>query len=75
VVISQHPGKVTEFTAEGKVAWEASVPFPGYPTRLANGRTLVPSNNGATLTELDRAGKVMTEKKDLPYRPFRVYPR
>jgi HEAT repeat protein len=70
-----NPGKVTEFTAEGKVAWETAVTAPGYPTRLPNGHTLVPSHSNTTLTELDRAGRVVSEKKDLPYRPFRVYPR
>jgi HEAT repeat protein len=70
-----NPGKVAEYTAEGKVAWEAAVTAPGYPTRLPNGHTLVPTNQNTTLTELDRAGRVVSEKKDLPYRPFRVYPR
>ncbi len=75
VVVTVPNGKVTEYTAEGKVAWEAAVPSPGYPTRLPNGHTLVPTGQNTTLTELDRAGRVVSEKKDLPYRPFRVYPR
>jgi HEAT repeat protein len=69
------PGKVLEYNAEGKVVWEASVPNPGFPTRLPNGHTLVPGNGLTTLTELDRSGRVLSEKKDLPYRPFRVYLR
>ncbi len=75
VVALPNPGKVAEYTSEGKVAWEAAVPHPGYPTRLPNGHTLVPSNQNTTLTELDRSGRVVSEKKDLPYRPFRVHPR
>jgi HEAT repeat protein len=75
LVALPNPGKVIEFAPEGKVAWEASVPAPGYPTRLANGRTLVPSHNNTALTELDRTGRVVAEKKDLPCHPFRVYPR
>jgi HEAT repeat protein len=66
------PGKVTEYNAEGKVVWEVAVNGPSYPTRLPNGRTLVPSNNQTTLTEIDRRGRIVSEKKDLPYRPFRV---
>jgi hypothetical protein len=70
-----NPGKVIEYNAEGKVVWETSVTVPGYPTRLPNGHTLVPSNNQTTLTEIDRRGRIVSEKKDLPYRPFRVIQR
>jgi hypothetical protein len=75
VIIAVPNGKVTEYTPEGKVVWEATVPNPGFPTRLPNGHTLVPTNQQTTLTELDRAGRIVSEKKDLPYRPFRIYPR
>jgi HEAT repeat protein len=75
IVSLPNPGKVLEYNAEGKVVWEASVRNPGCPTRLRNGHTLVPGNGYTTLTELDRSGRVISEKKDLPYRPFRVYPR
>jgi HEAT repeat protein len=70
-----NPGKVIEYNAEGKTVWEAAVNVPGYPTRLPNGHTLVPSNNQTALTEIDRRGRIVSEKKDLPYRPFRVIQR
>jgi HEAT repeat protein len=73
IVAVQNTGKVSELdVAEGKVVWEANVPIPGVPVRLANGHTLVPTTNQAGLVELDRAGKVVDEKKGLPYRPWRV---
>jgi hypothetical protein len=67
--------KVVEYGPDGKIVWQATVSNPGYPTRLANGHTLVCCNGFSTLTELDRSGRVFSEKKDLPYHPFRVYPR
>jgi HEAT repeat protein len=72
IVSMPNPGKVAEYDAEGKVVWETSVAFPGVPTQLSNGRTLVPSHSSTCLTELDRKGKIVSEKKDLAYRPFRV---
>lgn len=68
-------GKVTEYDAAGKVAWEGSVANAGMPTRLANGNTLVVVNAGAQLVELDRAGKIVSEWKDLAFRPFRASKR
>jgi HEAT repeat protein len=70
-----NPAKVTEYGADGKVVWEASVNNPGFPTRLANGHTLVPVQGGNVVTELDRSGRVISERKDLPYTPFRIIPR
>jgi outer membrane protein assembly factor BamB/HEAT repeat protein len=67
-----NPGKVVEYNADGKVVWETALNTPGYPTRLANGNTLVTSQNQTSLTEIDRRGRIVSEKKDLPYRPFRV---
>jgi hypothetical protein len=76
VIISvQNLNKVTEYDADGKTVWEATVQQPGMPTRLANGHTLVPILNTNKYVELDRAGKVVSEKGDLPVRPFRVYRR
>jgi HEAT repeat protein len=75
LVSLSNPGKVIEYAPGGKVAWEAAVTNPGNPTRLPNGHTLVPSNGNTTLTELDRNGRIVSEKKDLPHRPFRIYPR
>jgi HEAT repeat protein len=65
-------GKVAEYGEGGKLIWETNVPNPGAPYRLPNGHTLVPSNHQTTITELDRTGKVVSEKKDLAFRPFRV---
>jgi len=68
-------GKVTEYDADGKVQWEASVPTPGSLTRLSNGHTLVISA-GVRVLELDRAGKIVNEIKELAAaRPWRVYKR
>ena len=66
--------KITEYDADGKTVWEATVAQPGTPTRLPNGNTLVVSAN-ARIVELDRAGKVVSELKDLAVRPWRVYRR
>lgn len=75
IITTPNPGKVTEYDREGKVVWEATVMAPTYPTRTPNGHTLVPANNQTSLVEIDRRGKIISEKKDLPYRPFRVYRR
>jgi hypothetical protein len=75
LIATPSPGRLTEYDPDGKKVWEASVAAPGPPTRVANGHTLVPSNSRDSLTELDRSGRVLAEKKDLPYRPFRVYRR
>jgi HEAT repeat protein len=73
VLISQGGvNKVTEYDGDGKVVWQADVTFPGIPTRLANGHTLVPAQTNTRLVELDRTGKVVNEYKDLNYRPWRV---
>jgi HEAT repeats len=57
--------KVVEMEGEGKVVWEAAVPFgtPIAATRLPNGNTLVTSMNQAPAVEIDRAGKVVWEYK------------
>jgi HEAT repeat protein len=70
-----NPGELLEYNPDGKVVWKASVHMPGVPTRLPNGRTLVPTYNQSALTEIDREGRIVSEKKDLPYRPYRVYRR
>jgi HEAT repeat protein len=75
VLIAQpNPGRVCEYGPNGKPAWEAAVAAPGALTRLPDGHTLVLSNNHA-LIELDRTGRVVREKKDLSYQPFRIYSR
>jgi HEAT repeat protein len=78
VLVSQNTGaggKVTEYSADGKTVWEASMPQPGAPSRLPNGHTLVPQNGSNRVVELDRQGKVFKEWKDLPCRVYRVYGR
>jgi HEAT repeat protein len=75
LVVSLGVGKVAEYADGGKLVWETNVVGPGFPHRLLNGRTLVSSNNNTMLLELDRAGKVVAEKKDLGYRPYRTHRR
>jgi HEAT repeat protein len=75
VVVSLSIGKVAEYADGGKLVWEASVVNPGFPHRLPNGNTLVSPMNQNTLLELNRNGKVVSEKKDLAYRPFRMHRR
>jgi outer membrane protein assembly factor BamB/HEAT repeat protein len=76
-VLCSVPGlnKVTEYNADGKAVWETNLPFPGIPSLLANGHTLLTSNSNSHVVELDRNGKIVSEMKDFPYRPWRVYRR
>jgi HEAT repeat protein len=58
----QHMNKVTEYDSEGKAVWEANVMQPMSATRLANGHTLVTSQQWpAKVIELDRTGKQVAE--------------
>jgi HEAT repeat protein len=75
VLVSLGSGKVAEYADGGRLVWETTVFGPGFPHRLVNGHTLVPSNNNTVLLELDRNGKVISEKKDLNYNPYRVHRR
>ncbi len=61
LVVNNSQGKVLEVDAQGKTVWEFSVPSACYATRLPNGNTLV-VNNSRGLTEVDRTGKVVTDK-------------
>ena len=73
VILSvQAASKVTEFSPDGKQVWEGSVQHNGTPYRLPNGNTLVPNAQAMKITELDRAGKVVSEMDKLPARPWRV---
>jgi hypothetical protein len=63
-------GKVLEFDAAGKSVWECAVPSATAASRLANGHTLVCSNQNRVV-EVDRAGKVVWEQR-LEGRPFRI---
>jgi HEAT repeat protein len=67
----QNLNKITEYDADGKVVWEATLALAGNPHRLSNGRTLV-AVGGNRIVELDRQGRLLQEMKDLPYRPWRV---
>jgi HEAT repeat protein len=75
VVSVQNLNKVMEYGPDGKVRWQAEVLAPGIPHRLANGQTLVPSNHNTRLVRLDATGKIVSELKDLSFRPFRVHGR
>jgi HEAT repeat protein len=72
VVTTLNTGKVVEYGGDGKLIWEVAVLNPGFPHKLANGHTVVPQNGTTHLYEIDRMGKIVSEKKDLEYRPFRV---
>jgi hypothetical protein len=72
LVTVQNASKVFEYDAEGKQVWEATVVSPSFPQRLPNGNTLVPSYNAPRVTELDRAGRIVSEMKDVGFRPWRV---
>ncbi len=56
-------GKLTEYSAEGKVVWEVELPSSFSAQRLPNGHTLVACHSPARVVELDRAGKVVWERK------------
>jgi hypothetical protein len=70
LIATPNINKVAEYDADGKVVWEATVPWPGAPYRLPNGHTLVVSHSNSRVTELDRSGKVVSERKDLGARPW-----
>jgi hypothetical protein len=72
VVASLNINRVAEYDDKGKSVWESNVVNPAVPHRLPNGHTLVAQNGMNHLYELDRKGKVVAEKKDLEYRPWRI---
>ncbi|MGH7221998.1 MAG: HEAT repeat domain-containing protein [Gemmataceae bacterium] len=72
VVASLNIGRVAEYDGKGKTVWETNVVNPAFPHRLPNGHTLVARNQMNHLYELDRKGKIVSEKKDLEYRPWRI---
>jgi HEAT repeat protein len=72
VVASLNINRVAEYDDKGKSAWESNVANPAVPHRLPNGHTLVSQNGMNHLYELDRKGKIVAEKKDLEYRPWRI---
>lgn len=72
VVASLNINRVAEYDDKGKSVWECNVVNPAVPHRLPNGHTLVSQNGTNHLYELDRKGKIVAEKKDLEYRPWRI---
>ena len=72
VVTSLNIGRVAEYDSKGKTVWETNVANPACPHRLPNGHTLVAQNGANHLYEMDRKGKIVVEKKDLEYRPWRI---
>jgi HEAT repeat protein len=72
VVASLNIGRVAEYNEKGKAVWECNIVNPAVPHRLPNGHTLVAQNGMNHLYELDRKGKIIAEKKDLEYRPWRI---
>jgi HEAT repeat protein len=68
LVPSTWQNKVTEYDADGKVVWEASVVQPMSASRLPNGHTLVSVQQWpGKLIELDRAGKAVAETPTAVY--------
>jgi hypothetical protein len=58
VLVPQYQdNKVVEYSPEGKVLWQAPVPWPTSAVRLPNGNTLVVSRNHASVVELSPAGQ------------------
>jgi HEAT repeat protein len=75
VVAALNIGRVAEYDDKGKTVWESNVVNPAVPHRLPNGHTLVAQNGMNRLYELDRRGKIVSEKKDLEYHPWRIRSR
>lgn len=61
--------KVVEYKLDGTEVWSAAVNFPTSVQRLPNGNTLVTSMNYRTLTELDKAGKQVSQTP-IPGNPY-----
>lgn len=72
VVASLNINRVAEYNDKGKSVWECNVVNPAVPHRLPNGHTLVPQNGGNHLYELDRKGKIIAERKNLEFHPWRI---
>jgi hypothetical protein len=67
--------KVTEYSPEGRVVWEAQTPGPLAATRLPNGNTLICYQQWPPrLVELDRTGKQVQELR-LEAHTYRVHRR
>jgi hypothetical protein len=58
LVANNQWGKVTEYSQDGKVIWEAkNLQWPTSAFRLPNGETIVSSQNNNKVTVLDKKGK------------------
>jgi HEAT repeat protein len=57
LVVFYTNGVVIEYDADGKSVWQASLLRPIAARRLPNGHTLVSTNFGQRMVELDKAGK------------------
>jgi hypothetical protein len=65
-------GKVSEYDANGKEVWSATITQPTSAKRLPNGHTLVSALNPPRVVEMDRAGKVVWESKEQFRQPIRA---
>lgn len=72
VVTALNNNQVAEYDEKGKSVWQAIVMNAGVPHRLPNGHTVVAQNGLKHFLVLDRRGKVVSEKKDLEYQPWRI---
>jgi outer membrane protein assembly factor BamB len=73
IVTVNQKQQVVEYDSNGKVVWEAKVPYPGNPTRLPSGNTLVAAQSNQWIVELDRNGKeIATYKNFGQVRPWRA---
>lgn len=65
---------VREYTAEGKIVWEAATPhWPFSALRQENGHTLISCTHGNLVIEVDREGKTVWQltNDDLPGAPIK----
>ena len=72
LIASPRTGKLHEYDATGKMVMEAAVPLAMNFFRLSNGHTLVTCQNQSRVVEIDRSGKIINDKKDFNYHPWRV---
>jgi hypothetical protein len=69
-VVVDDNDKIKEYNAEGKKVWEVAVQQADTIQRLPSGNTLVATMAEGRVVELDRAGKVVWEKKYEGRRPW-----
>lgn len=71
VLVTTSQNRIVEFDELGKIAWETNIPTPVSAHRLPRGTTLVAQSGQPKLIEIDRAGRIVQEWKDLPVKPLR----